>query len=85
MTTVEAMINGCIPIVINKAGQREIVNGYDKSCLWDELSELVNITIDKIDNTLDYTENSIKAIECAKKYHYESFADQAIKILKELQ
>ncbi len=27
MTTVEAMISGCVPIVINKAGQREIV--YD--------------------------------------------------------
>lgn len=43
MTTVEAMSAGCIPVVINKGGQPEIVKegtGY----LWNTTDELVKIT-----------------------------------------
>jgi glycosyltransferase involved in cell wall biosynthesis len=45
MTTVEAMSAGCIPLVINKGGQKEIiqqgVNGY----LWNSVDELVAQTL----------------------------------------
>ena len=43
MTTVEAMSAGCIPVVINKGGQKEIVTaecGYT----WDEPEQLISYT-----------------------------------------
>ena len=40
MTTVEAMANGCIPVVINKAGQKEIVTNGVSGFLWNDLNEL---------------------------------------------
>lgn len=43
MATVEAMSAGCIPVVINKGGQKEIVNetcGYK----WNDTEELINYT-----------------------------------------
>lgn len=45
MTTVEAMSAGCVPIVIDKGGQSEIVrNGFD-GFLWNNVEELINYTI----------------------------------------
>ena len=43
MTTVEAMSAGCIPVVINKGGQPEIVNS-EYGYLWDEPKYLVKCT-----------------------------------------
>ena len=43
MTTVEAMSAGCIPVVINKGGQTEIVTA-DCGFLWNEPEELVSYT-----------------------------------------
>ena len=43
ITTVEAMASGCIPVVINKGGQTEIIqNGYNGFLFesWDELKEI---------------------------------------------
>jgi glycosyltransferase involved in cell wall biosynthesis len=41
MTTVEAMSAGCIPVVINKGGQKEIVTDSESGYLWDTMQELV--------------------------------------------
>lgn len=43
MTTIEAMSAGCIPVVINKGGQKEIVTA-DCGFTWDEPEELVAYT-----------------------------------------
>lgn len=39
MTTVEAMAAGCVPVVINKGGQSEIVEHGTSGFLWDTLEE----------------------------------------------
>src|SRR5690606_11935124 len=41
ITTVEAMASGCIPVVIAKAGQIEIVQGGVNGFLWNNLNELI--------------------------------------------
>lgn len=49
ISTVEAMAAGCIPVVINKGGQREIVDkqsGY----LWNDLDEMESLTIKVLKN-----------------------------------
>lgn len=45
ISTVEAMAGGCIPIVINSGGQPEIVEDGKSGFLWNDLSELKDITI----------------------------------------
>lgn len=44
MTTVEAMANGCVPIVINKAGQKEIIDSNSYGFLWNSIDELIMYT-----------------------------------------
>lgn len=39
ITTVEAMASGCVPVVINLGGQREIVENDSSGFLWDSLEE----------------------------------------------
>ena len=44
ITTVEAMAAGCVPVVINKAGQREIVEDGVSGFLWNTWGELKDRT-----------------------------------------
>jgi glycosyltransferase involved in cell wall biosynthesis len=41
MTTAEAMSTGCIPVVINRGGQKEIVQHGTSGFLWNTIDELV--------------------------------------------
>jgi glycosyltransferase involved in cell wall biosynthesis len=43
--TVEAMASGCVPVVINKGGQPEIVEHAINGFLWDTLDELKGYTL----------------------------------------
>lgn len=45
ITTVEAMAGGCVPIVIGKGGQTEIVEDGFNGLLWDSLDDLKNLTL----------------------------------------
>jgi glycosyltransferase involved in cell wall biosynthesis len=44
MSTVEAMSASCIPVVISKGGQKEIVSHGESGYLWESLEELVDTT-----------------------------------------
>ncbi len=44
LSTVEAMASGCVPVVINLGGQREIVAHGVNGFLWDSFEELKNYT-----------------------------------------
>lgn len=44
ITTVEAMVGGCVPVVIGKGGQTEIVEDGKSGLLWNRLDELENLT-----------------------------------------
>ena len=45
ISTVEAMAAGCVPVVINKGGQSEIVEHEVSGFVWETLDELKNYTI----------------------------------------
>jgi glycosyltransferase involved in cell wall biosynthesis len=45
MSTVEAMTNGCVPLVFRCGGQPEIVEDGVSGCLWDSTEELENMTL----------------------------------------
>lgn len=45
ITTVEAMASGCVPVVINLGGQREIVEDGKSGFLWDNINQLEEKTL----------------------------------------
>lgn len=80
MTTVEAMANGCIPIVINKAGQKEIVENGKSGFLWNTLTELADslsyiIGNDSLKKTLQ-----INAVARAEHFLYPEFRTKVLEI-----
>ncbi|OGY22380.1 MAG: hypothetical protein A3A65_04460 [Candidatus Chisholmbacteria bacterium RIFCSPLOWO2_01_FULL_49_14] len=48
IATAESMAAGCVPIVINKGGQPEIVKNGENGYLWDSLDSLKNRTLQLI-------------------------------------
>lgn len=83
ITTVEAMSAGCIPIVINKAGQREIVkfNCGEKWLTLEELTEKTErLAKDEKLQTI-YAENAKKR---AEEYFLDSFTENLRNILNNL-
>ncbi len=68
MTTVEAMSAGCIPVVINKGGQKEIVQPGKSGFLWNNLQELVQITA-----RLVHDEAIAKPLRVAARIRFHDF------------
>ena len=84
MTTVEAMTRGCIPIVINKAGQKEIMQDRFGFLTWTELEELQKITIEIAADENIILELQPKLLEQSKKYQLACFREKTEKVMKEL-
>lgn len=80
ITTVEAMSVGCIPVVINKGGQKEIVTD-DCGEKWLTLEELIEKTEKLAKNSLlqkEYSENCRKR---AKDFLIDAFSENLNKLL----
>jgi len=72
ISTVEAMASGCVPIVINKGGQKEIVTSKS-GFLWNSISELVDHTITVLSNDILCRKLSKGAIKRSKKFSDKIF------------
>ena len=83
ITTVEAMAGGCVPIVINKGGQKEIVEYGEDGYVWDKLDELFSLTlaVSKDESLKDRL--SKKAAIKAKKFNKGNFYDSIKRILND--
>lgn len=76
ITTVEAMASGCVPVVINKGGQKEIVEDGQSGFLWDDLDQLKNTT-ERIANDANHMQLvSEKAQERSKQFALEKFQEK---------
>jgi len=79
MTTVEAMASGCVPVVINKGGQKEIITagtGY----LCEDNAEIAQKTIELIKNPKALMEMSKAAIDRSQFFSTGNFFEK-IKLL----
>jgi glycosyltransferase involved in cell wall biosynthesis len=74
MTTVEAMAAGCVPVVIDKAGQREIVRHGVDGYRWSTLDELESYTraLARDDDLRERL--AAGAVERARMFSEEAFA-----------
>ena len=84
ITTVEAMAAGCIPVVINRGGQKEIIrNGYD-GFLFSSLEELKDVTIKIITGKINIDEIRKNAVESCRRFSSNNFKRDLISIVNEI-
>lgn len=80
ITTVEAMASGCVPIVINLGGQREIVT-KESGFLWNKREQLLSLTEKLIQDPKLWKSMSQKAIERSKFFSIDNFKKELKKYL----
>ena len=84
ITTVEAMAAGCIPVVINRGGQKEIINdGYD-GFFFNDRQELKDITIRIIRGEVDVEKIRKNAISSCRKFSNSNFGKDLISIVSKI-
>jgi len=81
ITTVEAMASGCVPIVIDKGGQPELVKHNINGYLWSTLAELQTFTLGLIDNDHLREKLAAQAVIDSTKYdknHHNARLDELL-------
>lgn len=73
ISTIEAMAAGCLPVVINKGGQKEILGDELKDLLWNEQEECVTITKSVALNSGLFDEYQNKSLELVKRFSRKQF------------
>lgn len=76
ITTVEAMASGCIPIVINRGGQTEIVKDGINGFLWSSIDECIGKTMLLVRNSKLREELSINALKTSADFSKQTFEDK---------
>ena len=80
MTYYEAMAAGCVPIVINKGGQPEIVNHQQDGLLWKSKEELIKQTL-KVARDNQLREKLARAAQKrAQVFSQEQFCQEIVKL-----
>jgi glycosyltransferase involved in cell wall biosynthesis len=74
MTTAEAMAGGCVPVVIDRAGQREIVRHGVDGFRWSTAHELFARTVQLAGDEQLRERLSAKAVQRAQRYSDQAFA-----------
>jgi glycosyltransferase involved in cell wall biosynthesis len=80
ITTAEAMAAGCVPVVINRGGQPELVQHGVNGFVWNTLDELKAFTRRLIDDEALRTRMSGAARQQAAKFSQEQFVSRFLKL-----
>ncbi len=83
ITTVEAMAAGCVPVVINKGGQTEIVENGKSGFVWNSVEELIGLTSNLIENRKLLVDISPLAIERANQFSKNQFEKEILELVNE--
>ena len=67
------MATGCVPVVIDKAGQKEIINPGVDGALWEQRSDWIAKTVSLIQNPEQLKRIAASAIVTAQQYSDEAF------------
>ena len=76
IATVEAMAAGCVPVVIDKGGQREIVEHGRTGFLWTTVDEMKACTLRLIADDALWSRMSAAARQQATRFTRERFVDR---------
>lgn len=81
ITTVEAMAGGCVPVVIGKGGQVEIVEDGKSGLLWNNLEELENLTLKLIKDENLWHKMSEEAQVRAGNFNKDKFKQKILTLI----
>lgn len=84
ITTVEAMASGCVPVVIGKGGQPEIVRNGVSGYLWHNLDELISLTTRLIQNSSLRENMSQHALADSQKFDKAHFRARLDELLQQI-
>ena len=84
IATGEAMSAGCVPVVINKGGQPEIVRHKIDGFLYNTIGELKKYTLKLISDETLLKKMSKRAIARSKKFNIERFNKRVMQIFGKL-
>ena len=81
IVTVEAISAGCVPVVINKGGQKEIISHQTNGFLFENSQELINYSQKLISQPQLLKQLSFNAQSHAKKFDTQYFCKQVVTYL----
>jgi glycosyltransferase involved in cell wall biosynthesis len=82
ISTVEAMAAGCVPVVINRGGQPEIVEHGVSGFVWETLDDLARYTAQLLSDDALRREMSAAARQRAQQFSIERFSREANLLLQ---
>jgi glycosyltransferase involved in cell wall biosynthesis len=82
IATVEAMAAGCVPVVINRGGQTEIVEHGATGFLWDTFAELKEYTAILVSDEALRARMAEAARAAAQRFSREAFAEKFRRLLR---
>lgn len=77
------MASGCIPIVINKGGQTEIIENGKNGFLFETWDELKDITLKVCKGSIDIEVLRQHSIHSSRKFSSLNFEKELLQIIKE--
>ncbi|MDP2860115.1 MAG: glycosyltransferase family 4 protein [bacterium] len=81
ITTVEAMAAGCVPVVIKRGGQPEIIEHEENGFLWETVEELQRYTTKLMENESFREKMAEKGMIRAKDFSKKKFCEELEKLL----
>ena len=82
ITTVEAMSAGCVPVVINKAGQKETVQHGVSGYLWETTEQLQRYTATLMADKAARERLGRQAQQAATSFSYDAFSENLTTLLR---
>ncbi len=82
ISTVEAMASGCVPIVIGKGGQPEVVGSAFTSLLWNSIDECIEKTVKVIEDKEFTATSVIEARKQAEKFNKAHFRQTLLEMIQ---
>ena len=80
ISTVEAMAGGCVPVVIGKGGQLEIIEDQISGYLWNTIDECKELTAEVISDERLRSRLSENAVSRSKKFNKDKFIENILRI-----
>lgn len=81
ISTVEAMSGGCVPVVVNRGGQTEIVENGKSGFFWNSLKELEESTILLVNDQSLRSKLSQNAVISSHKFSKKRFEKEILSLL----